>query len=151
MNTRFRGRYDFSIDEKGRINIPSKFRKLLYPQAEETFVVCRAPDGCLWAYPKNEWEKFEDELLAMPMNRAVNKFQRTIQNTLSDTKLDRQGRITLTQLQMEIAGITKDVSIIGRGNNLEIWDTKRFEEYTSSSDDFDEVYYGSIYPGIDRD
>ena len=138
---RFRGRYNFSIDEKGRINIPLKFRKLLSPEAEETFVVCRAPDGCLWAYPKDEWEKFEDELLAMPVSREVNKFQRTIQNTLSDTKLDKQGRISLTQFQMEIAGINKDVSIIGRGNNLEIWDTKRFEEYTGSSDDFDEVYY----------
>jgi len=147
---RFRGRYNFSIDEKGRINIPSKFRKLLSPEAEETFVVCRAPDGCLWAYPKDEWEKFEDELLAMPMNRAVNKFQRTIQNTLNDTKLDKQGRISLTQFQMEIAGISKDVSIIGRGNNLEIWDTKRFEEYTNSSDDFDEVYYGSR-PGVSSD
>ncbi len=148
---RFRGRYDFSIDEKGRINIPSKFRKLLSPEAEETFVVCRAPDGCLWAYPKDEWEKFEDELLAMPMSREVNKFQRTIQNTLNDTKLDRQGRISLTQFQMEIAGISKDVSIIGRGNNLEIWDTKRFEEYTGSSDDFDEVYYNSIQSRVIRD
>jgi MraZ protein len=149
--SRFRGRFNFSIDEKGRINIPSKFRKLLSPEADETFVVCRAPDGCLWAYPKDEWEKFEDELLAMPMSRAVNKFQRTIQNTLNDTKLDKQGRISLTQFQMEIAGISKEVSIIGRGNNLEIWDTKQFEEYMGSSDDFDEVYYGSIHPGIVRD
>ena len=148
---RFRGRYNFSIDEKGRINIPSKFRKLLSPEAEETFVVCRAPDGCLWAYPKDEWEKFEDQLLAMPMSREVNKFQRTIQNTLNDTRLDKQGRILLTQYQMEIAGITKDVSIIGRGNNLEIWDTRRFEEYTGGTDDFDDVYYSSIQPGVVRD
>lgn len=150
--TRFRGRYNFSIDEKGRVNIPSKFRKLLSPEAEETFVVCRAPDGCLWAFPKDAWEKFEDEeLLAMPMSREVNKFQRTIQNTLNDTKLDKQGRISLTQYQMEIAGISKDVSIIGRGNNLEIWDTRRFEEYTGGSDDFDEVYYNSIQSRANRD
>jgi MraZ protein len=148
---RFRGRYNFSIDEKGRINIPSKFRKLLSPEADETFVVCRAPDGCLWAYPKDEWEKFEDKLLVMPMSREVNKFQRTIQNTLNDTRLDKQGRISLTQYQMEIAGIKKDVSIIGRGNNLEIWDTRRFEEYTGGTDDFDDVYYNSIQPGVVRD
>ena len=147
---RFRGRYNFSIDEKGRINIPSKFRKLLTPEAEETFVICRAPDDCLWAYPKDEWERFEDKLLSMPMSREVNKFQRTLQNTLTDTTLDKQGRISLTQYQMEIAGITKDVSIIGRGDNLEIWDRKRFEEYTGSGDDYDEVYYNSIQPGVDR-
>jgi MraZ protein len=147
---RFRGRYNFSIDEKGRINIPAKFRKLLTPEAEETFVICRAPDNCLWAYPKDEWERFEDKLLSMPMSREVNRFQRTLQNTLADTTLDKQGRISLTQYQMEIAGITKDVSIIGRGDNLEIWDRKRFEEYTGSGDDYDEVYYNSIQPGVDR-
>ena len=147
---RFRGRYNFSIDEKGRINIPAKFRKLLAPEAEETFVICRAPDNCLWAYPKDEWEKFEDKLLAMPMSREVNKFQRTLQNTLTDSTIDKQGRISLTQYQIEIAGINKDVSIIGRGNNLEIWDRKRFEQYTGSGDDYDDVYYDSIQPSVDR-
>ena len=148
---KFRGRYDFSIDEKGRINIPSKFRKLLSPAAEETFVICRAPDGCLWAYPKDEWEKFEDSLNSKPVSREFNKFQRMMQSNLSDSILDRQGRVSLTPLQMKIAGITKDVSIIGRGAYLEIWDTRRFEEYTGSGEDFDEVYYKTIRSGVFSD
>lgn len=146
--SRFRGRYDFSIDQKGRINIPSKFRKLLSPEADETFVICRAPDGCLWAYPKDEWEKYEDSLIAMPTSREANKFQREMQNTLSDSVLDKQGRVTLTPLQVRIAGINKEVSIIGRGRYLEIWDTKRFEEYTGNGEDFDEVYYKAVRSGI---
>lgn len=94
---KFRGRYDFSIDEKGRINIPSKFRKLLSPEAEDTFVVSRGLEGCLWAYPKNEWEKFEEETLdSMRMTRESNKVHRMLQNTLSDSTLDKQGRISLT-------------------------------------------------------
>jgi MraZ protein len=141
---RFRGRYDFSIDQKGRINIPSKFRKLLTPEAEETFVICRAPDGCLWAYPKDEWEKFEDSLLAMPVSKEYNKFLRAMQNTLNDSMLDKQGRISLTPFQMKIAGISKDVTIIGRGSYLEIWDTHRFEEYAGSGEDYDDVYYKII-------
>ncbi len=145
---KFRGRYDFSIDQKGRINVPSKFRKLLSPAAEETFVVCRAPDGCLWAYPKDEWEKFEDSLEKMPMSRDVNRFQRTLQNTVSDSAIDRQGRVSLTPLQMKIAGINKDVSIVGRGNYLEIWDTRKFEEYISSGEDFDKVYYETYRSGL---
>ncbi len=145
---RFRGRYDFSIDEKGRINIPSKFRKLLSPEAEDTFVICRAPDDCLWAYPKNEWEKFEDTLDRMPVTRESNRFQREIQNTLSDSTLDRQGRITVTPLQMKIAGIDKNVSIIGRGRYLEIWDPKRFEDYTENCKDFNDVYYKTFGPGL---
>ncbi len=142
--SRFRGRYDYSMDQKGRINIPAKFRKLLSRASEQTFVICRAPDGCLWAYPKDEWEKFEDSLVAMPMSRETNKFQREMQNTLSDSVLDRQGRVTLTPLQMRIAGISKEVSIIGRGRHLEIWDTARFEKYTGNGDDFDEVYYKTM-------
>ena len=141
---RFRGRYDFSIDEKGRINIPSKFRKLLSPEAEDTFVICRAPDDCLWAYPKNEWEQFEETLDRMPVTRESNRFQREIQNTLSDSTLDRQGRITVTPLQMKIAAIDKNVTIIGRGRYLEIWDPKRFEEYTGNCENFDDVYYKTI-------
>jgi MraZ protein len=144
---KFRGRFDFSIDQKGRINVPSKFRKLLSPAAEETFVVCRAPDGCLWAYPKDEWEKFEDSLEKMPLSREVNRFQRTLQNTVSDSTLDKQGRVSLTPLQMKIAGINKDVSIVGRGNYLEIWDTQKFEEYIGSNEDFDKVYYDTFRPG----
>jgi MraZ protein len=147
--SRFRGRYDFSIDQKGRINIPSKFRKLLLPAAEDTFVICRAPDGCLWAYPKDEWEKFEDSLIRMPVSRDVNKFQRTMQNTLNDSTLDKQGRISLTPLQIKIAGIEKEVSIIGRGSYLEIWATHRFEAYTGGGEDFDEVYYNTIRSGVD--
>jgi MraZ protein len=137
---KFRGRYDFSIDEKGRINIPSKFRKLLTPGAENTFVISRAPDGCLRAYPKNEWEKYEEVLSKMSPSREGNRYQRMLQNTLNDSTLDRQGRVTLTALQMGVAGIEKDVSIIGCGDYLEIWDTKRFEEYIKGQE-YDEVYY----------
>ena len=136
---KFRGRFDFSIDQKGRINIPSKFRKLLSPEAEETFVICRAPDNCLWAYPKDEWEKFEDLLITMPVSRESNKFQRVMQNTLSDSTLDKQGRISLTPLHIKIAGITKEVSIIGCGRYLEIWDAGRFEMYAENGEDSDLV------------
>jgi MraZ protein len=145
---KFRGRFDFSIDQKGRINIPSKFRKILSPAAEETFVISRGPDSCLWAYPKDEWEKYEDTLESMPMSREVNKFQRTMQNTVSDSALDKQGRISLTPLQMKIAGINKDVSIIGRGSYLEIWDKKSFEEYTGNGENYDDVCYQSLSPGM---
>lgn len=145
---RFRGRFDFSIDQKGRINIPSKFRKLLSPEAEETFVICRGPDNCLWAYPKNEWEKFEDLLITMPVSRESNKFQRVMQNSLNDSTLDKQGRISLTPLQIKTAGIIKEVSIIGRGRYLEIWDTGCYEKYIGNGDDYDEAYYKIISTGI---
>jgi MraZ protein len=145
---RFRGRYDFSIDQKGRINIPSKFRKLMSPEAEETFVICRGPGNCLWAFPEDEWEKFEDSLAKKAGSRDGDKFHRTMQNTLNDSALDKQGRVSLTPLQLKIAGINKEVSIVGRGHYLEIWDTKRFDDYIGNGDDYDDVYYESIKSGI---
>jgi MraZ protein len=144
----FRGRYDYSIDDKGRFNIPAKFRKALTPQADETFVVCRAPDGCLWAYPMDAWEKFEDSLEKMPLTKEGNKFQRMIQNSLTDTKLDKQGRVTLSPMQIEIAGISKDVTLIGRRRYIEIWDRQRFEHYSGPGDDFDSAFYGAVQEGM---
>ena len=60
--SRFRGRYDYTIDAKGRVNIPSKFRKSLSPEAAETFVICQGPGRCLRAYPQDVWDRYEDEL-----------------------------------------------------------------------------------------
>jgi MraZ protein len=136
----FRGKYNFSIDEKGRVNIPSKFRKVLAPEAEDTFVIIRAPGGCLRAYPKDEWEKYERFLASMPVNPDTDRYQRMLQSTLSDSKLDRQGRVSLTTQQMEIAGIEKDLCIVGRINYLEIWNTRRFEE-SFAGEEYDAVYY----------
>jgi MraZ protein len=142
---RFRGRFDYSIDQKGRLNIPSKFRKMLPPDAEDTFVICRAPGNCLRAYPKDEWERFEDKLINMRDSKDSAKLVRIIQNTVSDCKLDGQGRIMITPLQMKIAGINKDVSIIGCGNFLEIWDTGSFERAAAADgEEFDDVYYSII-------
>ena len=62
----FHGRFDYSIDIKGRVNIPAKFRKTLSPNAGETFIICRAPDGCLRAYPRDLWENYEAELASRP-------------------------------------------------------------------------------------
>jgi MraZ protein len=141
---RFRGRYDYAVDDKGRCNIPSKWRKELRPEAEETFVICRAPGGCLWAYPQDEWEKFEEKLEAMPRGRESDLIQRMIQNTLSDSVLDKQGRVTLTPLQMEMGGINKAITLIGRRSYVEIWDTARFEQYLGAAENFDDIYYAAV-------
>lgn len=142
--TRFRGRYDYTVDDKGRMNIPAKWRKQLSPAADETFVVCRAPGGCLWAYPQDEWEKFEEKMDTMPPGRESDLVQRMIQSTLTDSILDKQGRVTLSGLQMQMAGIAKNITLIGRRNYVEVWSTDRFEQYLGGGADFDEVYYAAV-------
>jgi MraZ protein len=145
--SKFRGRFDYSIDEKGRVNIPAKFRKLLAPDAEETFVVCRGPDGCLWAFPQDAWEKFEEKLDAMPLSKETHRIQRLIQDSVTDSKLDKQGRITLSPHQIRDAEIGKEVILLGRRRYIEIWDAKRFDRYRGSAEDFDEVYYAAVRSG----
>jgi len=146
--SRFRGRFDYTMDAKGRINIPAKFRKALSPAADETFVICRAPNGCLHAYPQDSWERYEDELDKMPQTPQAVKFRRLLYSTVSESKLDSQGRIILNGTQVDIAGISKQVTLIGTLGRIEIWDTARFENYIGSGDDFDDVFFQSVESGM---
>jgi MraZ protein len=146
--SRFRGKFDYSIDAKGRFNVPAKFRKALAPEADESFVICRAPNGCLRAYPQDAWNRYEDELEAMPQTPEAVKFQRLLYSTVSESKLDAQGRIMITPQQARIAGIDKHVTLIGKPGHIEIWDTQRFEEYIGDGADFDEVFFHSVEAGI---
>ena len=144
----FHGRYDYTVDDKGRINMPAKFRKLLSPQAAETFVICRAPGGCLRAYPQDVWEKYEEELSSRPQTPETLRHQRLLYGTLSDSTLDAQGRISLNASQMSIASITKNATLIGQNGYIEIWNTEKFNAYAGSAEDFDEVFFQSVESGL---
>ena len=146
--SRFRGEYIYSIDSKGRINIPAKFRKALSPEANETFVVCRAPDNSLRAYPKDAWDRYEDELALRPQTPEAVKHSRLLRSTLSESTLDKQGRIKLDAKQIEMAGIIKNVILIGHWGYVEIWGGERYEEYIGTAEDFDKVFYQSVEAGL---
>lgn len=144
----FHGRFDYSIDSKGRVNIPAKFRKSLNPEAEETFIICRAPDGCLRAYPNDYWKVYEEDLARRPETPETLRHKRLLFSTLSESTLDAQGRVSLTPAQMTIAGITKDITLIGQSNYVEIWDTVKYDAYLNSGDDFDSVFFQSVETGL---
>jgi MraZ protein len=149
--SRFRGRYDYTIDAKGRLNVPAKFRKALSPAADETFVICRGPDRGLRVYPQDAWESFEDTLAALPSTPETEKMARQLFSTVTDSRLDSQGRIMLSPVQIKIAGIGKEVTLIGRPGYIEVWDTARFNDYTGADetfeDGFDEAFYTSMQLG----
>ena len=144
----FHGRYDYAVDEKGRINMPAKFRKSLNPEASETFVLCRAPGGCLRAYPYDVWEIYEKELASRPQTPETLRHRRLLYSTLSDATLDAQGRIALTSSQMKIASIVKNVTLVGQSGYIEIWDTEKLNAYVGGADDFDEVFFQSVEAGL---
>jgi len=140
---RFRGRFDYTIDAKGRFNIPAKFRKSLSPEADETFVVVRGPHRCLRAYPQDEWQKVEDELQSRGERPETLELKRRLYRDITDTSLDAQGRIMLTQRHKDIAGITREIICIGMGPYLELWSPQYHDDYFGENDDFDDVFFES--------
>jgi len=141
---RFRGFFEYSIDDKGRLNIPAKFRKTLSPEADETFVIVRGPNGCLQAYPQDAWTRFEEELDRRPTTPDTVRFRRYLYGSLSDAQLDAQGRIMVPQGQLDCAGISHKVVLVGQGNFIEIWSPEKYREFFGAKDDFDAVFYQSV-------
>ena len=131
----FMGEYNHTIDAKGRLIIPSKFRELL----GEEFVLTRGLDGCLYIYPMDEWESFEMKLRSLPLtNKNARTFSRFFVAGATTCELDRQGRILLPLPLREFAGLEKDVVLAGMLNRIEIWSKTKWIE-NNSCDDMDEI------------
>ena len=145
---RFLGEFNYSIDEKGRINIPSKFRKALSPEANETFAICRAPNNSLRAYPQDSWDQYEEELALRPQTPETLRYIRQLRSTLTNSKLDSQGRVMLTSKQIGILGLDKDVTLVGNYGYIEIFNTEQYNEYLSENDNFDEGFFNSVTAGL---
>ena len=119
----FIGEYSYTVDTKGRINIPSKFRSSLSKENKNSLVVTRGMDKCVWIYPLVIWKSIEDELRKLSSLSSVNRsFIRNTVRHASISKLDKQGRIALNQNIMTFSNITKNALIIGMVNKIEIWD-----------------------------
>lgn len=142
--SRFRGRFDYSLDDKGRLAMPAKFRKALNPEAAETFVVVRGPNQCLQAYPEDTWVVFEDDLQKRPATPQTVRLKRAIYDSLTDTKLDSQGRVSLSPDQCVLANIKGKALLIGQGNYIEIWDPQTYQSFVNEGESFDDAFYQSV-------
>ena len=128
----FMSEYNHTVDAKGRLIIPSKFREYL----GDEFVVTKGLDGCLFAYDNQEWEAFEQKLRALPLNKKDNRlFARHFLAGASDVEVDKQGRILVPPNLREFAGLVKDVVLVGMGNRIEIWDQERWKNIQLVEDD----------------
>ena len=131
----FMGEYNHSVDAKGRLIVPSKFRE----QLGNEFVVTKGLDGCLFVYDKKSWEEFETKLQSLPlMNKEARKFVRFFQSGANEVEVDKQGRILLPVPLREYAALGKDVVLIGMAGRVEIWSKERFDQ-ESTYDDMDDV------------
>ena len=131
----FMGEYNHTIDAKGRLIIPAKFRELLGTE----FVLTRGLDGCLFIYPVDEWKAFEQKLRALPLiNKNARTFSRFFVAGAAMCELDRQGRVLVPQTLREFAGLEKDVVLTGNLDRIEVWSKDKWSE-NCDYDDMNEI------------
>ena len=129
------GEYNHTIDTKGRLIIPARFREAL----GEEFVLTKGLDGCLSIYPMSEWESFEEKLKALPLtDKNARAFSRFFVAGATLCELDKQGRILVPGTLREFAGLDKEVVLTGNLNRVEVWSKEKWEE-NNSYDDMDSI------------
>ena len=140
----FIGEYNHTIDAKGRLIIPSRFREVL----GDEFVVTKGMDGCLFVFDNPEWQAFEEKLHKLPMiDKGARQFTRFFLAGAASVEVDKQGRILLPADLREFAGITKDAVLVGVGSRVEIWSKDRWEG-TVTYQDMEEISGHMIELGI---
>ena len=140
----FMGEYNHTVDPKGRLIVPSKFRE----QLGNEFVVTKGMDGCLFVFDNSEWQAFEAKLRSLPMiDKEARQFTRYFLAGAASLEVDKQGRILLPAVLREFADITKDAVLVGVGNRVEIWSKDRWEG-TITYQDMEEISRHMIELGI---
>lgn len=128
----FMGEYSHTIDAKGRIIVPAKFRESL----GDNIVVTKGLDNCLFVYTSEDWRKFEEKLRTLPLtNKDARKFTRFFLAGAAEMEIDKQGRILIPSVLRGFAALEKDVVLVGVGSRIEIWDKARWNESISIYDD----------------
>ena len=127
----FMGEYNHTVDPKGRLIVPSKFRE----QLGNEFVVTKGLDGCLFVYPADEWHNIEEKFRSISMtSKDARKFSRFFFAGAAAVELDKQGRILLPVTLREFADIDKDVLLAGMLDHIEIWNEERWKENADFGD-----------------
>jgi MraZ protein len=131
------GEYNHTLDKKGRVIVPSRFRDEL----GDTFIITRGMDSCLFLYPLHEWKNLETRLKTLPFNKAETRaFMRMFFSGASEVEVDKQGRVLIPPLLREHSQLKKDVVFIGVSNRAEIWSREIWEEYSNnSSQSFEQI------------
>ncbi|MDD6441205.1 MAG: division/cell wall cluster transcriptional repressor MraZ [bacterium] len=122
------GEFNHSIDSKGRLIIPSKLRDSL----GEHFVITKGMDGCLFLYPENEWEAFEEKLRTLPLtNKKARDFKRFFLGSAVEGEIDKQGRVLLSTSLRTYADLEKEVVLAGVLDKVEIWSKEAWNARTT--------------------
>jgi MraZ protein len=136
----FRGRHEHTIDPKGRVSIPAKFREFLTKKFDERLVITNF-DGCLVAYPYEEWIRLEEKASSLSMvKKETRSFMRFFFSSAIECILDKQGRILIPQTLREYADLEKEVVLVGQLRKIEIWSKERWnDQILRAHENFDQI------------
>lgn len=137
----FMGSFEHTLDDKGRLSIPSRFREIiLEKQIPERLIVTQGLDTCLFAYALDEWKKFEEKIIDRPMNRSDDRyFVRRLLAGAVECPLDKQGRISLTPSLRQYAGLNREAVVVGVSSRIEIWSPERWRDYLEKGKSLEEI------------
>lgn len=122
----FIGEFQHSIDEKGRVAVPAKFRVKVSGGA----IITRGLDRCLFIFTMKDWQDLAQKLKGLPLAQAnARAFKRLMLSSAADVRLDSQGRILIPETLRQYAGLGKSVKVIGVYDRMEIWDDQAWEKY----------------------
>lgn len=142
----FMGEYRHTVDEKGRLTIPSKVRSEL----GETFVLTRGLDNCLAIYPSDEWSNIISEYKKLPNTRDARNFKRFFLASAQCCEFDKQGRINITDSLIKYASLEKDVIIVGVDDHLEVWSKNHWEDFIDENEcNFSDIADKLFSPKLD--
>ncbi|MBI4599034.1 division/cell wall cluster transcriptional repressor MraZ [Candidatus Uhrbacteria bacterium] len=128
----FIGEYAHTVDEKGRLAIPIKFRADL----KEGAVITRGLDASLFLFPKEEWDKLATKLANLPLGQSNSRaFARLMLAGAMEAELDKQGRVVLPEYLRTYAGLQKNVTVAGLYTRMEIWDSQQWEHYKKTAEE----------------
>ena len=126
------GEFEHTIDEKGRITVPAKFRGRL----AAGLVVTKGIDACLWLYPSDVWAELAEEIKDLPLtNPKAREFRRQVFGSAYDSVPDKQGRVIVPSTLRQYANIDKQAVVIGLYDHCEIWNPDQWRERQQRSDD----------------
>ncbi len=125
----FRGATKITLDDKGRMVMPTRYREQIKESAQGKLVVTVDKDQCLLLYPLPEWELIERKLMSLPtLNAVARRLQRLMVGHATDLPLDGHGRVLLPQELRDFAQLGRHGMLIGQGNRFELWDEARWNE-----------------------
>lgn len=141
----FKGSYSYSVDSKGRINIPAKLRKYVSTEANDTFVITRGFEQCLFVYPLDEWNTLERSIRELSSSDPKHRFfTRTLLRWATESQLDGQSRISIPKELLQFAGIENEVIILGVIERIEVWNPSTYESYMKSQPETYEAIAQSV-------